>query len=496
MDNDNYGFRDDDERKAFYIALPVLALFAGLLYYFMSVPDKVVVVSTTDAFVDSDADGIADHIDRCANEHGTLDNQGCLTPLSKQNEEPAQTTSRSSTERSQVRVQEIVSEANTTEQPETLKAVELIEPAVTSDTFVSNTIARTEPEPVDSDGDGIPDNLDQCPELTGADNGCPADNDGDGLPDAQDDCPDTAGTSNGCPDKDADGIPDDNDECPDTVGTDNGCPADQDADGVPDAQDDCPDIAGTSNGCPDKDADGVPDDDDDCPTTAGTDNGCPADLDGDGVPDTTDACPETAGTDKGCPKDSDADGIADVNDDCPDIAGNNKGCPTDNNVISLAKDTDLDGIADADDKCPDIAGSAENAGCPGSTEITLTPEQPVTESEERLIQDAGFNIQFNAGNSILTGRSREILLEVANVMERYPDLRLEAHGFTDAEGAAQANKNLSQQRAQSCINVIIEAGIDSDRLKAIGFGEERPIASNNTAIGRQKNRRVEFKLIR
>jgi len=154
------------------------------------------------------------------------------------------------------------------------------------------------------------------------------------------------------------------------------------------------------------------------------------------------------------------------------------------------------GIADKDDKCPDIAGSPDNAGCPASTAIALTPEEPVSESEEKLIQDAGFNIQFNAGNSVLTGRSREILLEVANVLDRYPDIKLEAHGYTDSEGPANVNKNLSQQRAQACIDVISEAGIDRERLKAVGFGEEKPIASNDTATGRQKNRRVEFKLIR
>ncbi|OIQ27730.1 MAG: cell envelope biogenesis protein OmpA [Bacteroidetes bacterium MedPE-SWsnd-G2] len=137
----------------------------------------------------------------------------------------------------------------------------------------------------DTDGDGIFDKDDACPEVPGLEafNGCP-DSDGDGVEDAKDDCPNQAGLAEfgGCPDSDGDGVMDKNDACPDVPGLKqfNGC-ADTDGDGVADPQDNCPEVAGPSanNGCPwpDTDGDGVADKDDLCPEKAGTvaNNGCP-----------------------------------------------------------------------------------------------------------------------------------------------------------------------------------------------------------------------------
>ncbi|GGE13258.1 OmpA family protein [Psychroflexus salis] len=138
----------------------------------------------------------------------------------------------------------------------------------------------------DTDGDGVFDDKDKCPEVPGLEEfeGCP-DSDGDGMPDAEDSCPEVAGLPefNGCPDTDGDG--------------------------VTDAEDKCPKIAGLAkyDGCPDTDGDGVPDNLDECKDQAGPkeNKGCPwPDSDGDGVPDKDDLCPEVAGTsaDKGCPE--------------------------------------------------------------------------------------------------------------------------------------------------------------------------------------------------
>jgi outer membrane protein OmpA-like peptidoglycan-associated protein/opacity protein-like surface antigen len=137
----------------------------------------------------------------------------------------------------------------------------------------------------DTDGDGIYDDEDECPEEPGLAefNGCP-DSDGDGIPNKDDACPDQAGPAefNGCPDSDGDGIADPQDECPNVAGEKslNGCP-DADGDGIKDSEDDCPQEAGprANNGCPyeDRDNDGVLDKDDQCPDVAGTkaNNGCP-----------------------------------------------------------------------------------------------------------------------------------------------------------------------------------------------------------------------------
>ena len=108
----------------------------------------------------------------------------------------------------------------------------------------------------DSDGDGIIDKVDKCPEVPGLVEfeGCP-DQDGDGIPDMDDECPDVEGLTifNGCPDSDGDGIPDKDDECPEIPGIIdfNGCP-DSDGDGVQDNDDKCPEIAGPINNedCP------------------------------------------------------------------------------------------------------------------------------------------------------------------------------------------------------------------------------------------------------
>ncbi len=162
------------------------------------------------------------------------------------------------------------------------------------------------------------------------------DTDGDGIIDKDDLCPETPGKVElaGCPDKDNDGITDKDDLCPDVAGKAEfkGCP-DTDGDGVVDSQDACPEFAGKKelNGCPDKDNDGIADKDDKCPDMAGLKEfvGCP-DRGGDGITDNDDVCP-------------DVKGLAQFN-----------GCP----------DTDGDGIADNVDKCPDVFGIAANNGCP------------------------------------------------------------------------------------------------------------------------------------
>ncbi len=153
----------------------------------------------------------------------------------------------------------------------------------------------------DSDGDGIPDKDDKCPDQPGAK--------------TKDGCPDDDKKEEKCKDQDKDGICDSEDECPSVPGPkDNkGCPTDdRDRDGVKDADDKCPDIPGTrqNKGCPlaDRDNDGIRDDLDKCPDEPGpvSNQGCPlgkGDADGDGVPDDEDECPNTPGSKdrNGCP---------------------------------------------------------------------------------------------------------------------------------------------------------------------------------------------------
>ena len=137
----------------------------------------------------------------------------------------------------------------------------------------------------DTDGDGVYDKDDSCPDVAGlvAFNGCP-DADGDGIQDSKDSCPNVAGLAalNGCPDADGDGIADKNDMCPNEKGSaaNRGCP-DSDNDGVVNKDDKCPNVAGpaVNGGCPwpDTDGDGVLDKDDNCDNEVGpaSNNGCP-----------------------------------------------------------------------------------------------------------------------------------------------------------------------------------------------------------------------------
>jgi OOP family OmpA-OmpF porin len=138
------------------------------------------------------------------------------------------------------------------------------------------------------------------------------DTDGDGVYDKKDACPEVAGLMefNGCPDADGDGIKDSDDACPNVAGLAalNGCP-DADADGIADKDDMCPNVKGTkaNKGCPDTDGDGVVDKNDKCATEAGpmANGGCPwPDTDGDSILDKDDKCPTVAGiaSEGGCPE--------------------------------------------------------------------------------------------------------------------------------------------------------------------------------------------------
>ena len=286
-------------------------------------------------------------------------------------------------------------------------------------------------------------------------------------------------------DADNDGVADRLDKCPNTpamVAVDkNGCPVDTDADGVANYLDNCPDIAGTIalNGCPDKDADGITDADDRCPDVAGTAalKGCP-DTDADGIVDIDDKCPDTkAGykvNETGCTIDNDKDGIVNEEDRCPDAAGpaSLKGCP----------DTDADGVADVDDRCPAAKGTIANKGCP-----ELTPEvvQKITNIASKLF--------FETNSDVLKVASTTELDELVTILRTYKNSILTIEGHTDSKGSDEYNMTLSQKRASAVRKYLIDKGIAESRLKSMGFGETTPIADNNTAAGRAKNRRVELK---
>jgi OOP family OmpA-OmpF porin len=286
-------------------------------------------------------------------------------------------------------------------------------------------------------------------------------------------------------DTDGDGVVDDMDMCVTVPGLIalKGCP-DTDGDGVEDSKDDCREVAGIAalNGCPDGDNDGVADKDDDCPTVAGvaSNRGCPPappkDTDGDGIMDAVDKCVDQAGVEKfgGCP-DSDNDGIADPDDKCPNVAGlsNFMGCP----------DTDKDGIEDPKDKCPNSYGPISNNGC------------PIIEAADREVLSFAMKaVQFELGKATLKTESFSVLNQIMSIMRKYPDYKLTIEGHTDNTGASDVNQKLSENRAKSCYDYLVQKGIPANRMTYKGFGQSRPIADNSTYSGRTLNRRVEFNL--
>ncbi len=313
----------------------------------------------------------------------------------------------------------------------------------------------------------------------------PDDRDGDKVSDKKDECVDTPGiwAFKGCPDTDGDGIKDVEDLCPETPGLAEfqGCP-DRDGDKIPDKDDACPDLAGLAayKGCPDTDEDGIIDPNDSCPTVKGLPafNGCP-DRDGDGVQDSEDQCPDLPGplANQGCP-DTDNDGLFDNVDKCPTVYGSkeNDGCPW--------PDTDGDGLYDKDDDCPTIPGVIENRGCP-----------KIAKEEQEILNTAFENLEFESGKAIILASSFKSLDDLAALLLKKPDWKLQIAGHTDNKGDAKKNMTLSKNRAEAVKKYLAGKGVDPARLKAEWYGQTKPIATNATPEGRQKNRRVEMNVI-
>ena len=291
-----------------------------------------------------------------------------------------------------------------------------------------------EPGIGDRDGDGLPDDVDQCPDQPEDkdgwqdEDGCPdPDNDGDGILDVVDLCPNEKEDFNGYEDKDG---------CPDGR-------RDRDGDGLEDSVDRCPDEP--------EDKDGFQDDD-----------GCPdPDNDGDGILDTVDQCPMDP---------EDLDGWEDK-DGCPD------------------PDNDKDGILDDVDQCPNkpenFNGVEDEDGCPEAPKKVV-----ITGGKLNILE----KVYFETNKAVIRQESYDILSQVAESLRQNPEITLiEIQGHTDERGSDSYNMRLSKERAAAVKTFLIDhEGIAASRLTSEGYGETQPIdqASNREAWA--KNRRVEF----
>ena len=324
--------------------------------------------------------------------------------------------------------------------------------------------------------------------MGGGGHGKPKDSDKDGVGNGVDRCPATAigktVDANGCAanqrDGDHDGVNDELDRCDATgfgenVDTD-GCATsqrDDDHDGVMNPADQC---AGTEQG------------------QSVNGSGCAAgqrDEDADGVSDAMDQCPNTPAGDavntRGCflERDSDGDNVPDKRDRCPrtpaGVSADANGCPIVHPAATSDRDSDGDSVPDKRDRCPDtLKGEAADAnGCPilfnkGARNVVLR------------------GVTFLPGRATLTPAAREILRDVASQLVENPQYRVQVSGHTDMRGSRAKNLRLSLARARTVETFLEANGVPPRQVAAKGFGPDVPIASNKTAAGRAKNRRVEL----
>jgi OmpA-OmpF porin, OOP family len=251
----------------------------------------------------------------------------------------------------------------------------------------------------------------------------------------------------------------------------------------------------------DLDQDGIPNETDICPEVARGDKpdpdrqGCPtADIDGDGVTDAKDVCPELAqganpdAEKPGCPDgDDDKDGVLNSQDKCRDQAAGllpdptMPGCPM--------ADRDGDQVPDLYDTCPDEPGApdtnAKKSGCPGLVQI-----------DQGMIKMLR-SVYFATNKDVILSRSFPVLKAVAMAMKLTPTIKkVSVEGHTDSMKTPEGNLDLSKRRAESVVRwLTTTGGVEPERLQAVGHGDTRPVAPNDTAKGRAANRRVEFVIV-
>ncbi|PPI84869.1 hypothetical protein KEHDKFFH_06585 [Marinobacter maroccanus] len=207
----------------------------------------------------------------------------------------------------------------------------------------------------------------------------------------------------------------------------------------------------------------------------------PMDSDSDGVPDSRDQCPGTpagvAVDSTGCEPDGDRDGVVDRRDDCPNTP---RGAEVDNRGCEL--DSDNDGVVNSQDLCPNTSAGAQvdASGCEGVVET---------------IETFTIEVQFPTNSSVIGNTFDSEIRRVADFLNENPETIVEIAGHSDSRGAADYNRALSQRRAEAVAGRLTgPLGVDPSRVNAVGYGEEAPIASNNTAEGRAANRRVEARI--
>lgn len=225
----------------------------------------------------------------------------------------------------------------------------------------------------------------------------------------------------------------------------------------------------------------------------------PVDTDGDGIMDDVDKCPNEAedkdliDDEDGCPEhDRDDDGINDRHDKCPDEMEDEDGfedqdgCPE--------RDNDADGVPDIDDRCPDEKGVASDDdnkhGCPGRALVKLDKSQ----MRLKVIDES--MVHFRWRTTRVPQKYRTMLKQVVAVLNAHPEIKqLRIEGHASWTGPAKLNKAISQRRAETVRQQLIDFGVDPARLEAVGYGFERLKVKRRGRKYNWLNRRVEFVIV-
>jgi OOP family OmpA-OmpF porin len=162
-------------------------------------------------------------------------------------------------------------------------------------------------------------------------------------------------------------------------------------------------------------------------------------------------------------------------------------------MADILKDSDGDGVADKLDKCPDTPSGTvvDGSGCPlvaPKPQVTV-----ITEEDRKVVSEAIKNLEFDLGKATIRSKSYASLNKVAALLVQ-KNFSLKLAGHTDNTGSKELNLRLSKERAESVKAYLVSQGANASRIEATGYGMGQPIATNKTAAGRQKNRRVEFTL--
>jgi OOP family OmpA-OmpF porin len=176
--------------------------------------------------------------------------------------------------------------------------------------------------------------------------------------------------------------------------------------------------------------------------------------------------------------DSDGDGVPDSRDRCP---GTPPGRRVDADGCEF--DSDGDGVVDGDDACPGTPPGVkvDSRGCP------LPVPAPVTEPVR-----FDLTVEFAFDSAEINDLSFRELRRAMQFLRDHPETKAVIEGHTDSRGSEEYNQSLSERRAAAVVGVLVNSGIEAGRLRSEGFGESRPVATNDTEEGRQRNRRVSI----